>query len=75
MVSKGHYICGICHKYIRTKRQGKRTGQKVVNYLLRIWKSSLTGSYYEYHVKAHKKCFADIKEKEKRVINWVKSGD
>lgn len=63
MVSKGHYICGICHEYIRPKRQGKRTGQKIVNYLLKIWKSSLTGSYYEYHTKAHAVCLKGIKIK------------
>ena len=75
MVSKGHYICGICHRYIRPKIQGKTTGQKIVNYLLKIWKNSVTGNYYEYYTKAHKKCLNNIREKEKRLINWVKGGD
>ena len=61
MVSKGHYICSIYHKYIRPKRQGKLTGQKVVNYLLKIWKDIITESYGTYHTKAHEKCLKKLR--------------
>ena len=56
MVNKGHYICDICHEYIRPKRNGKSTKEKVVNHLLKIWKDFMTGSYGTFYTKAHKEC-------------------
>ena len=66
MVSKGNYVCDICHKYIRPKRNGKKTGQIIIKHLLKIWKDLKTGSYKTYYTKAHKKCFDKLKEGDKR---------
>lgn len=60
---EGHYTCDICHKFIRPKRKGKRTGEKIVNHLYKIWKDLITGSYKVFHTKAHKKCLDQLNKK------------
>lgn len=57
-MSKGHYICDICHKYIRTHRKGKLTNEKIVNHKEKIY-STGRSSYQVYYTKAHKKCLIE----------------
>lgn len=55
----GHYLCAICHGYIRPEK-----GQKAVNYQPFV-SSKKNGSYSTYYSKAHKSCL----EKELELKN------